>query len=874
MQMQRLLWVCTSLCVWLCACVNRPMIAQDVISAGGHNIASKKLEWSTEAPERFIAVHGRRALVMGYPQSGLEVWAYPFQLLSDYLIRFIPRPGTYELDGRSLLRRVEYRPEEVIRTYVGSDFVVRETIFVPLDEPGAILSYEVQGKSDIDLKLQFQPVLNLMWPAALGGQYTEWNDAVHGYVIREPLHGSSGTIASLATIDHDVIVNRTVQATSSKTLILRPKADSRSRIIAQVFVGYDPPGVESASGVIARLQAHAEQLQAEQAAHYADLLTNALRIETPDEDVNRALAWSVVALDQAWVCNPSLGCGEVGGYGPSRGERRPQYAWFFAGDGLVATDALVAGAEFERAREELEFIAKYQDKSTGMIWHEISQGLNIDDWKRGYPYMFVHVDITFQYLRGFADYVKASGDEAFLKQQWPGIRAAYKYCESLLDPSTGLPQIPAGREGANEQDRMRDDIGLSSSWISAAEAYAEMAQQMGETTEAVKATEAAEVARKAIAAIDWDAAHRYWLQGHSAGGEPMYSQRPRPTSLLMQHVFTEEQNNDVLDTLASPDFQTDWGVRSMSAASADFDPNSYAKGSVSPLLTSNVALTFWEQHRSVTAQQIWDGLLPWSTLDSEGHMHEVVAGDFFHPEVESVPEQTWSSAGLLSATVHGLLGLQVNGAGHHVTFAPHFPPEWDYVSVDKVRVGESVLKLQLRRLQDDIELAIENSGPAVSIEFGPEIPLGAAQFSISLQAAQGRRSRLHASLQRHPQDEHLVMTFVAEKGSTHCHIHFLGGVQLSVSRHDLRIGDPSSGLRVVDVSMKAETLRLTAYLKPAGEGVFNVRTPWKLTDTRGAEAESREGSLYRVVLQAPPSGGSSTEGNYVKVTAELRFAKR
>ena len=52
--------------------------------------------------------------------------------------------------------------------------------------------------------------------------------------------------------------------------------------------------------------------------HYATLAENALRIVTPDETVNKNLAWAEVALDQARVCNPDLGCGSVGGYGPSR----------------------------------------------------------------------------------------------------------------------------------------------------------------------------------------------------------------------------------------------------------------------------------------------------------------------------------------------------------------------------------------------------------------------------------------------------------------------------------------------------------------------------------------------------------------------------
>ncbi len=77
------------------------------------------------------------------------------------------------------------------------------------------------------------------------------------------------------------------------------------------------------------------------AAHYDELLASTLRIETPDHSVNQQLAWAQIALDQAWVCNHVLGCGLVAGYGPSRDARRPQYAWFFAGDGLIAIDALV-----------------------------------------------------------------------------------------------------------------------------------------------------------------------------------------------------------------------------------------------------------------------------------------------------------------------------------------------------------------------------------------------------------------------------------------------------------------------------------------------------------------------------------------------------
>jgi len=49
---------------------------------------SDRLAISTDSvePIRFVAVHGRRAVIMGYPETGLESWVYPFQIFSDYQI--------------------------------------------------------------------------------------------------------------------------------------------------------------------------------------------------------------------------------------------------------------------------------------------------------------------------------------------------------------------------------------------------------------------------------------------------------------------------------------------------------------------------------------------------------------------------------------------------------------------------------------------------------------------------------------------------------------------------------------------------------------------------------------------------------------------
>jgi len=108
--------------------------------------------------------------VLGYSNNGLEMWAYPVQILKAYRVSFRAADTTTEVDGPAILRRIAYSPESITRTYLGSDFIVREKLFVPLDEPGAIISYDVESNRPLDIVVRFAPVLDLMWPASLGGQ--------------------------------------------------------------------------------------------------------------------------------------------------------------------------------------------------------------------------------------------------------------------------------------------------------------------------------------------------------------------------------------------------------------------------------------------------------------------------------------------------------------------------------------------------------------------------------------------------------------------------------------------------------------------------------------------------------------------------------
>ena len=803
---------------------------------------------------------------MGYPETGLEVWAYPFQILSNYRIGFLSQGATSESDGRRLLRRVIYRPESVTRVYIGPDFIVRETLFTPLEEAGAILRYEVEGKP-VDIEVHFTPVLNLMWPGAIGGQFAQWNPELPGYVLSEPTHQFSASIASSEIVTHDTTVNSALRTSGELAFSVRPHSNGdETQSVATIYVASEPENSRDPGAAIRGLSAHHVDMETQATKHYAELTGSALRIRTPDEDVNRALEWAEIALDQAWVCNPQLGCGVVAGYGPSRDARRPQYDWFFAGDGLVATNALLSAGEYSRAREELEFVMKYQDPKTGMIWHELSQSAGLIDWKK-YPYMYVHVDISFDFLNTVGRYVAVSGDTKFAIDHWSSIAAAYQYCQSVIHASDHLPHIPADKEGGDEQDRPDDDLSLSSSWVAATEGFAELAALTGRPRLVDEAQKASELARVEIASRYWDPEHHFWFEGHTQSGRPLFGWRLGPGQAIVQKIFPTEQNDELLNEIASSDFQTDWGTRAVAARSAIYDPDSYGKGSVWALGTSGTAATFWQEHRPTLAFAIWNAMRRWNTLDSLGHIHEVLAGNYYHEQTESVPEQTWSSAGLLDAAVVGMLGLNVQGTHNTVVFAPHLPADWGHTSVENIRLPHSTLAFELSQDVNGVDLEIRNDGSPARVVFEPQIPAGAERIE-----AKCDNRAVAAGPERFAEDEHVKVEVEAASGATHCHIRLAGGVSVFTRQPAPQLGDSSTAIKITRLHLQNHDLQIDADVNASGSSIFFVQTPWKIAAVTGATVLPLSDDRYQVTVQAPSARANSL--GFAPAHVEIDFSDK
>jgi hypothetical protein len=245
-----------------------------------------------------------------------------------------------------------------------------------------------------------------------------------------------------------------------------------------------------------------------------------------------------------------------------------------------------------------------------------------------------------------------------------------------------------------------------------------------------------------------------------------------------------------------------------------------------------------------------------AALDAPGHLHEVLSGAVFAPQRESVPEQTWSSAGLVSATVHGLLGLETDPAHHRVQFAPRFPAEWTRVRIEQVRVGDALLALEWRRSGGQISLQVENQGEPVRMEYAPGLPLGA-----TLQSARLGGAPLQTTEENHSQETRAHLAFTAPHGASEVTIQFSGGVSISVPQPELIAGDTSSQLRIIATHLEAGSLGMEVDAPCGHESPLELRSPWKITPASGVQVRAAEPDRFEATVAGP----SCAAGSYQRI---------
>jgi glycogen debranching enzyme len=837
----------------LAACLALPLFAQQ---AG--------LELTrTIRPWEFISAVGTRAGLFGNEGGNLEAWVYPLKIFRDFHLVFHVEGRA--LPAETLARTIIARPESCTIVYTGDAFTVRETLFVPVNEPAAAISFEIETRQPLEIEAVFHRDFQLEWPAALGGTYINWEPNLRAFYFGEEQKKFAAVVGSPTAGDMQLEYQTNYASSEESSFRLgmtNPGRDQKQIVIAASLNGRD-----EAENTYKRVALNYSSLLKSAEDYYRAYLNRTISLELPDGQLQQAYDWARISILQGLVNNPFLGTGLIAGYRTSGISQRPGFAWFFGRDSMWTALALDAEDDFATARMALEFIGKYQ-RADGKIPHEISQGASFVDWFKGYPYPYASVDATPLYIIAMEDYLTSSGDVGFVQQRWESLWKAHEFLRSTYD-AQGWPQNFGFGHGWVEGGPLlpvKTEFYQSGLGTQALASLSNIAHLLGKEDTGKQLAE--EFARKKplLNQTFWSAEKNRFVFALDQNDQQMDEPSVLATVPMWFGLVDESKAGATITQLAGHDHQTDWGMRIISSQSSKYNPGGYHFGSVWPLFTGWASVGEYRYHRAFPAYSNLRANA-WLALDgSLAHVTEVLSGDYYQPLSTSSPHQIWSAAMVVSPMLRGLLGLKADSASRTLSFTPHIPAEWSTLAVNNVRVGESKLSLRYQRKVDEISLEINGeklSGD--SLEFSPAVGVRAKVLSAEMN---GRAVPFHAV--QGDADQHVNVRASLSSRTNTLRIRIANDFGIGLSSSLPALGSKSYGLRVISESWSTARDRLELDISGAAGEQYElpVWNPAQISTVDGAELMRRGTSEAQLHLKIPENAATP----YPRAKVVLHFS--
>ena len=553
--------------------------------------------------DSYCEASGKRILVMGKEKGGIdETWVHPFRAFQNFRIGIVQHDSVAWLD--QMPGAFLNRPESFQRTWSLTQGQIVETVYADRELPAGFILFENQSGQPLELVVQSQFDLRLMWPYeqnVLGPVFFGIDSQTQAVHVRDssaafyglmgsdrlPKQKLAGSFERLNYRNGELTGNPTRENLALFGAVYEVPAGQTTRIL---FSASDQGRDEAVAAYRLIAESGTERYN-KMVAYSEKLLREKTALESPDSVFNQSYLWKLVAIDRFFVETPPFGTGMFAGMGTTArgwggGHRisgRPGYAWYFGRDAVWSCFAVDNYGDFESVKQQLYFFAKFQDL-TGKIFHELSTsgGLHFDA-----------ADATPLYLMLAAHYLRASGDVATIRELWPSLMQAMDYLYRTDTDGDGLIENTRVGHGWVEGGKLygaHTTFYLAGLWCQSLRDAAYLGQAIGETARNQQfLADAATVQQKLNTDFYLDS-----LQFYSLGLWPNGTYRQEKTIVpsvpALLGLLDSTKMNTMLDEWGSEKFSTDWGVRIVSSESPLFNPRGYHYGSIWPLFTGWTAL--------------------------------------------------------------------------------------------------------------------------------------------------------------------------------------------------------------------------------------------------------------------------------------------
>ena len=807
----------------------------------------------------FLPVVGTRAGLFGTENGRFEAWIYPLKIFRELHLTF--HVGDRALAAESLARTLTVRPESASILFVGDSFRVRETLCVPVNEPGAVILLDVETEQPVEIEAAFTPDFQLEWPAALGGTYSTWDAKERAFYLGEEARKYGAFVGSPTAQDPHAAYQTNYSASDEDSMRLGTTLRGKETKVLIIAASVTGP-VEAAKEYDHLLSSYSE-LEHNTADYYRAYLDKTLGLELPDQALQQAYDWARISTVQGIVSNPYLGTGLVAGYRTSGTGQRPGFAWFFGRDSEWTSLALNAEGDFASSRAALDFISKFQ-REDGKIPHEISQAASLVPWFKDFPYPWASADATPLFIIAVNDYATESGDSAFVREKWDNLWRAYQFLRSTYD-SNGLAQnfrIGHGWVEGGPLLPVKNEYYQAGLGVEALHALSNLARLAGKDDVSKQVSAEFEKNRSVLDQSFWSPESKTYAFALNENNQRIDELSVLTTVPMWFGLADPNNANSTITKLATEEHQTDWGMRIISNRSKVYDGSGYHFGAVWPLFTGWASVGEYRYHRAFPAYENLRANALLGLDGALGHFTEVLSGDYYQSFATSSPHQIWSAAMVISPILRGLFGLQIDAEKRQVMLEPHMPADWTSVAMHNVRVGDASVSLDYKKTSDSIVLEASRTGNGDCwVEFSPAISLRAAVIGVELN---GRP--LAFKMQPNANDQHVLVRFPVYSGPNSLVIRVKNDFGFTISSELPPLGSASRGLRVISESWNLGRNQLK--LQVSGRAA----TRYELEVWNAAQVSAVDGATLtkagKLVIQMPGQAPDS----YVPQTLTIHFA--